>query len=725
MVASLGNAAEVAGDQGDSAAGDALQEIVVTAQKRVQNLQEVGTSITAFDSRQLAQLGFTDTTDLVRQTPGLQFNQFSPSITVFNLRGVSQNDFSDHQEAPVAVYSDEAYVASMGGVAGSLFDLERVEILRGPQGTLFGRNATGGLVHYISKKPTDELNGYLQVTGGRFGQVNTEGAVGGPLTDRIDARLSFATSYHEGIITNRIGPDSENQKQAAARLQFLFKLADQGNFLLKLHAIHNDNEVATAYSWTAAVPNAQGLGTFVGPNDNPWGTCNGCDLGGYRNSSPDVFNQAYGRPGAGVFNRTLYGATGNLTWKLGSVGLTSITDYQHMSKQYGEDTDASPNLLFIYDTNQVYHQFSEELRLNGSVGPARWITGLYYLDLYSNDTANPTLADFLGGPSGNAYNVQTRSGAVFAQGEWDITDHWTGILGARYTYDRRTDHYVLYAPTPTDVIFTFNPSLYPNLARRTANLPTAKAEIDYKFDRENMLYASFNLGSKGGGFVQGSVPPAPAPQDMAFNPEKLLAYETGVKTTFLDGRARLNAAAFYYDYRDYQAYEQVGITQVIKNLQARIEGAEAELAIVPLHGLELQVGVSTLDTKIKNVTLPAGEVTDRVMPQAPRWSFNASARYQWTALGSTWSAEADAKTNSDMYFSTFNAPVDLEHGYTVANARLGWTSGDGKFDAALFCKNLMDRRYRIYDLDLSVIGFTTPVYGPPRWYGATIGYHFN
>ncbi len=189
--ASVGNVNE---DEATSEkGGDTVAEIVVTAQRREQNLQDVGTSITALDAGALARLGITDATDIARQVPGVQFNAYAPTITVFNVRGVSQNDYGDHQEAPVAVYEDDVYVASMGAIAGNLYDLDRVEVLRGPQGTLFGRNATGGLIHYISKKPSLDADGYFQITGSRFTTIQTEGAVNLKTGDNSALRGSFET----------------------------------------------------------------------------------------------------------------------------------------------------------------------------------------------------------------------------------------------------------------------------------------------------------------------------------------------------------------------------------------------------------------------------------------------------------------------------------------------------------------------------------------------------
>jgi len=221
--------------------------------------------------------------------PGLQYNQYGATVTIYNLRGVSQNDFSDHQEAPIAVYADDAYIGSTGALAGSLFDLQRVEVLRGPQGTLFGRNATGGLIQYLSKLPTDTPEAYVQVTGGNFGTVESEGAVSGPLSDRVTARLSFDTSKHDGYITNRIGHSIEDQNQYAMRLQFRIKPSDSGEILIKLHALTNSHETAGDYSWAASAPDATGRGVFA-----PAGTP---DLGGYVNTSSSPFNQAEDRRG--------------------------------------------------------------------------------------------------------------------------------------------------------------------------------------------------------------------------------------------------------------------------------------------------------------------------------------------------------------------------------------------------------------------------------------------
>ncbi|MFO1469149.1 MAG: TonB-dependent receptor, partial [Steroidobacteraceae bacterium] len=178
-----------------------LEEVVVTAQKREQSIQDVGISMAAVSGQQLANLGISNTTEITQQVPGLQLTTFSPALTVFNLRGISQNNFQDNLEAPVAVYVDGAYVATMNAINGQLFDMDRVEVLRGPQGTLFGRNATGGLIHFLTHRATDkELNGYLELSGAQFNTKSAEGAIGGAFNDRLRGRLAARWEKSDGYM---------------------------------------------------------------------------------------------------------------------------------------------------------------------------------------------------------------------------------------------------------------------------------------------------------------------------------------------------------------------------------------------------------------------------------------------------------------------------------------------------------------------------------------------
>ena len=229
----------------------ALEEVIVTAQKREQNLQDVGVSVTAFTGKQIDEFGFTNSVDIVAQTPNLSFGTptgegNNASLT---LRGVGLSDFNDNNEGPVAVYVDEVYISALSGVTFQLFDLARVEVLRGPQGTLYGRNTTGGLVHFVSERPTEENEGYVQLTGGENSQFEVEGAISGSLTDIMQGRLSFAHNEHDGYVHNR-GPgnnDANNTDNNAGRLQLAIQPTDTIDVLLNGHASKNDAHMGVSW----------------------------------------------------------------------------------------------------------------------------------------------------------------------------------------------------------------------------------------------------------------------------------------------------------------------------------------------------------------------------------------------------------------------------------------------------------------------------------------------
>ncbi|MGA1080875.1 MAG: TonB-dependent receptor, partial [Steroidobacteraceae bacterium] len=234
-----------------AASAQLLDEIIVTATKREESIQAVAISVSAIGGEEIAELGLSDMTDITQQVPGLQLNTWSPQLTIFNLRGVSQNNFVDNLEAPVAVYQDDAYIASINAVSGQLFDMERVEVLRGPQGTLFGRNATGGLIHYISHGANeDELNGYLRLNAGSYSRVSVEGAVGGALSDNVRGRLAFRHETADGYIKpDRSIPPVDKRAIGGtdgygvrATLQVDFSDSLQGNFIAKFN---KDNDVPT------------------------------------------------------------------------------------------------------------------------------------------------------------------------------------------------------------------------------------------------------------------------------------------------------------------------------------------------------------------------------------------------------------------------------------------------------------------------------------------------
>lgn len=723
-----------------------MEEIVVTAQKREQNLQDVGIAVTAFSGDQFKALGYTSSIDIAAQTPGLNISD--SSTTSVNIRGVAQGDFADHHEPPIAGYVDDVYVSSMGAANVQSFDLERVEVLRGPQGTLFGRNATGGLIHFISKKPREEFDAYVELTVAEYDQIRFEGAVGGALSDSVLGRLSVASNKHDGWMENRIGDDLNDADGYSVRGQLLFRLGENTDLLLKAH-YSKDDRLGTGYDHAANGFGPDGFGVLVGPNElgtffdafsNPFQTCPGCDAYGFKEPDSDPFTITYDEEG--MLDREISGATAKLTMDLGGVTLTSITDYFGMDRDYRENTDGGPRPNTHFFTEQEITQFSQELRLNGEAERLNWTAGLYYLDI-DNDTASGLdpvdFGPFLAGvdpatgqplasipvQTGFVANTDSESWAVFGHIEYDLSDELTLIGALRYTEDEKEADYTLSTATnffgPPQ---TFSSNTSPFAVQEFENV-SAKLQIDWKPNDDTLLYASVNRGHKAGSFNYVFL--SFAPLDFSTIPhdeEVLTSYEVGYKGSFLDKRARLNINAFYYDYKDHQASFFVNLANTIGNVDATAIGGEVELTVSATERLEFMLGASFIDTEAKDVGLPDGSVRDRELAFTPSYTLNGLVRYSWPLAGGELTAQVDANFIDDFCFTVVCHPSEEEDSYVVSNARLTYTDDSDNWSVSVFVRNLSEEEYRIYTLDASFIGFTTNRVGSPRWVGATASYQW-
>ena len=720
-------------------------EIVVTAQKREQSAQKIGIAVTALGKDTLAAIGRQDVTALAGHVPDLEVNQYSPTITVFNIRGVSQNDFTDAQEAPIAFYDDEVYVASLGAITGMNFDLDRAEVLRGPQGTLFGRNATGGLVQFVSAKPSARPEAFVTLTTGSYGQVATEGAISGPLSDAIRARFSFTTNDSGGYIQNTQGPSLGNNKFYGLRGQIAADLSPADKLVIKIQTLRNDHERdAGLYSWAAAYPdpNNHNLGTFAAqlPNFNPgayFGTSavNGEDANGYENKSGSPFIQSEDR--VPYFNRTFWDVSARYTHDFGWGALDSVTDYQHLGKDYGEDSDMSPNDAFNYDTHQHLYQMSQELRMSGKTAALNWVTGLYAMNIHTANqyqVNSPTTA-FPGIGLLNYGGTQnTDSLAAFAQGEYAVTPTVSLIGGLRYSHDRK---HIEFQDYENGVLQFDWATTFPDVAAlrfATFNNWSGKAEIDYKPDSNTLVYASVNRGTKAGGFGTVSSPgpytdsPAvssatgsPLVQSIPFGQEVLTNWEGGFKLSLFNHTTHFNGSAFFYNYQGYQAFQNVGVNQYISNHQAFEHGAEFEFNTRPVTGLYIGTFATFLSSKVKDIALPDGTLADRKLPQAPGFSLGWNVHYQFPVGPGQLGLGTDWKYESGSYFETNNAPDDYEPGRTLGNVRVTYAVLDGKLEFAGFLNNVTDKLYRVYNLDLSgLLGATNQTYAKPRTWGVSV-----
>jgi iron complex outermembrane receptor protein len=727
-----------------------LGDIVVTANRRSENLQRVGISVTAFSGEAMAKLGFATTTDIVKQTPAVSFYQFSPSVSNINIRGVVQNDFADHLEPPIAVYQDDTYIGSSGGISVPMFDMERVEVLRGPQGTLFGRNATGGLMHFISAAPTKDLSGYIQGSYGRFQTWNVQGAISGPISDNVLGRLSFSRNKGDSPFRNTVTGrrDAGDTDNIALRGQLLFNIGDNTELRL-LGRYNNDDQHGPMYSIGVATPGADGLGVPVGPNQTAsfpnivtGGTvtapCAGCNVVGYRDRDGSPWSAASSYPG--YFKRNIYDGQIKLTHDFGGVTLTSVTDYLKINKDLLYDTDGSPAQFFVYGTTQRFKQFSQELRFNGETDSLKWVAGGYYLNMRGKygSTVDLDLAPYVGAPlcigascppGGTVpahfqtdYTLKTTSFAFFAQGEYALSDIFSLIAGARFTHDNKKYNYAFTDTPAIQAPFTYTPASNDNADRSFDNV-SAKIELDYKPDTTTLIYASITRGHKGGNWTAPVFPPID-PSVFAHKQEVLTSYEAGLKKRFLNGMATFNASAFYYDYHNYQAFSLINIAQSISNVDATVYGGEAELKLAPARGLDLAFNASTVHSKVKGIILPNGQAASRDLPNTPKISLSGLARYSFDFSGGSLAAQASSQYKSGYYLTTLNEPVNREKRWATVDLRLSWTSPDDKLELAVYGDNITSTKYRVWALDVSSLSLGMQVYAPPATYGASARYRF-
>jgi len=730
-----------------------LEEVVVTAQKREQSLQDVGIAVTALDGEQMRQLGFANAQQVTAMAPGVSTVQTNGEANyTIAIRGASNSDFTTNQESPVSLYIDEVYVSQSSGSGFMLFDMERVEILRGPQGTLFGRNATGGLAHFVTKKPTQDFEGYGQFTVGRFEQFRFEGAVSGGLTDSLSGRLSVATHHNEGYVDNRLlDEDLNNANDYAVRGQVLFEPTADISLLVNARA--SLSQIRTGFFEN--VSSSNGVLTPNVPNFN-----------GYIDTDGDVYAGDYDR--FGFNDLETYGFTGTLKWNLGFAELTSITDYQSVERDYQEDSDASPLPDFNFYLTTDSQQYSQELRLNGDAEDFRWVGGFYYLDINTEDSNGAEIPLSFAGlpnsitPSGNftgidnPYVQDKRSWSLFGQVEYDLNQQLTAIAGIRYINEKVDFRY-----NSNQVVFRNdgstkrggNPNLvstgvisdllgapvaggnllpffgFPETITDTYDegLWSAKVELDWRPSDDALYYVSWNRGVKGGGFnapLQFFVVTPLEFDSFSFEEEKLDAFEVGAKLTALDGRARINAAVYYNDYENYQAFRIEGLSTTLVDSDAESYGGELEIQLSLDEHWDFMLGVAYNDTDLE-IPLAAGGTLESTPVQTPRWNLNGLLRYQRPLFAGTAALQADFQYRSEVYFALTKSPAVTEDGYTLTNLRASWTSPTGQWEGAVFVQNLTNEEYLVTTFDLSAdLGMTEQYYGRPRWWGASIAYRF-
>ncbi len=417
--------------------------------------------------------------------------------------------------------------------------------------------------------------------------------------------------------------------------------------------------------------------------------------------------------------------------------LVSITDWQDFSKDYLEDTDGTPAPLFLFPQAMDSNQLSQEFRLHGETDAVQWVTGVYYLNIDSDyrsgtETFNCCLISL-----DNTWQLETDTYAVFVQGDFELSEQWSLVAGVRWTEDEKdisaTPLCIDAGPgsdfglpdDPCPLFFGGTAQVGPPLiSNRDEGEWSGVFELDWRPNDNLLVYAKYSRGNKAGGFNAGAAMLFDAATAFEYGGEILTSYEAGLKATLFDGKARLNASVFQYDYDDFQSFSQQGLNLIVFNTDAENTGAEIELVANPSEGWEFLLGVSIQDAMQKSVSF--GPVTrDRPMPNSPDLTFNGMGRYEWSAFNGAMAAQVDFNYIDERILNGIDHPGLFDDSYTIANARLGYVTGDGTWDASVWVKNFTDEDYVPGLFDITTFtGAIIDAPGAPRWFGATLRYNF-
>lgn len=659
--------AQTATDKSADNRDSILETIIVTSQKRSENLQNVGISEAAFTGDQLRAMGVTKSIDIASLVPGVFLSgNLAGQNTQFTIRGVTQNDFNDIVESPNAVYLDDGYIAIAQGQTFASYDIERVEILKGPQGTLFGRNATGGLIDYITIKPNlSKPEGYIDISEGLMdapgtpGEFHVDAAASVPLVqDKLAARAAVSwnkrdnywrNSYPQGAVGGSpgagAGADMGNDDTLAGRFSVAGKPSEDLKFNLSLNYARSHMGVGPyTQKATIGVFNANGALIDVinaGPNETRAsiaadGSDHGSDV-----ANSGIFGAPYGRaPGADFFgyvapdpkSRRLSsdfsfdhighmrtrGADLRIDWQISDeVSLTSVSDYKDYTKLMFIDVDAGPGNQLANYAGVDAKTYSQELRLNGTTDKVNWVAGLYYLHIkdHSDNGLKIPIGSVAPGPIDIASlaDLKTNSYSAFGQFDWKFADKMTLVLGGRVIKEKKDydftqaiflslDSRKVQQGAPLAIIGPDNGQPYHNSNSKT--LWTGKAQLEYRPDSDLLVYGGVNRGSKAGSYNAHLAGGLGVPAStIPYKDETLTDYEAGFKWTVLDGTTRVNGNVFLYNYKNYQAFLFTGVSGVVVNADAHNYGAELEIQTNPVRGLDLSLAGAWSNPYVRDVPL--------------------------------------------------------------------------------------------------------------------------
>ncbi len=705
-----------------------VTEVVVTAQRRAENVQDVPVSIAVFTPQQLSDYRIERTEDLAAYTPGLYASTSQFGDPVFSLRGVGMNNANTNQNPAVTEYINEVALPSVGLLGFDTFDLERVEVLKGPQGDLYGRNTTGGAINFITARPTQEFSASVDADYGNYNLTEIGFEVGGGVTDTLALRFAGHAISRDGwqtdVATNNLGGFTESRNADISRqgARFSALWTPTGSFsALFVGDVTTDNSQVPAYMPTGYTNTTGGCKVPLVPGYNGG---MGCPVYAVPTPTSDPVAVAYGGNdptiafGANSYgdrnNVHIYGGSLKLDWTFAGMTLASVTGGRKMDRTWGSSS-GSPYIDQDLKGVEALKTLSEELRLSSSgPGPFQWLAGLYYSHdgvdnmSYTNFAQNYEVAPLNPTPVFfDTYTSQTtETEAVFAHAEYAFNSEWKVIAGVRETHEYIDYNYASTVSADFPAADGLTPVPYDH-ANMSSNGVSGKLGLNYTPSKDLLVYLTLSDGYKGGGFP-GDIAflPYPAGQPAsaylpAYSSEKLFAYELGSKATLADGAVVLNSSIFYYDWRHMQASTEIPYgtpPNVIEVFSlgnagnAKLYGLDSDLTWNMTRELSLRAGLNLLHARIVS-----GPYDNDTPVQSPKVSTNVVLRWQSAnpIAGTRPFAQADYNYRSSAYFTLPNVVQDSQGGYGLLGLRAGLKTEDGKWEWSGWARNLTNKAYLV------------------------------
>lgn len=689
-----------------------IEDIIVTAQRVEQNLQDVPVAVSAYSAETLWVNRMNSVADIAQRTPSFTATAVNPGEPNLAIRGIGTEGINSNAggDASVVMFVDGVYIGRGGAAPLDLYDLERVEVLRGPQGTLFGKNVVGGALSLTSRRPSfDDDFVDVSATFGNYERVELLGRFNYALNENWAMAGAVTSMRHEGYTRNQTtGNKVDDGESVGGRLALRYAPDEALDVLLSLEHVDQDQRGQ--------------------PRDN---VCDASLNGGVHcvGVNPDervvnAFDDGYLQREVTSFTATVDFDTEIGTWT--SVTAYRTTDYAHADPFFSNPINPPAQIESFNENIEDASQFSQELRLAFSAMGERLhgVAGVYYL--HENIERDERLTQIfpvpvVTGVGSFPQDVDSTSYAVFGQVDYDFTEDLTLTLGARMTWEEKE--------ADLAAVLVEGPGLPPPLAEEYAveeeedwSAFTPRIGLTYRINDDAMIYASAARGFKSGGF-QGTAGTA-ASASIAYDPEYALSYEIGAKTNWLEDSLRINVAVFQIDYEDLQVSQLVPLCCVVigNAADAEINGAELELLYRPMAGFDLNASFSYLDAEYESFAGGAtADHSGNTLQRAPKRKFNIGAQYEWTVgeVG-TLLARVDWARQSRIYFEASNTPLEVQEEYDLLDARLALRDHEDRWEVAVWGKNLDDELVRNHIVAFAPFGQQLNTYLPPRTYGLTV-----